>query len=247
MGRQETQLKNWSRKRKTGWHNELFWLKKHYPKNSGTSSLSPLSLDINEGENDRVCLARSGSGKPRCCYYFAGLEGADTGVMVSIWRPQNVPNFAHVRWSSRRFCIQNYALLSFIMTVADNVAILGWKSCLVKNAQAFLKYKRRVSCIYGHACSLLTLLTVFRIAAFWFGQKQVIAVVARALATQPEVTWLLDEPFGRLRDAKKVPQRTTSLVYADTRKSLGFTKVSSPRSKEKEALELSESALLVMS
>jgi len=110
-------------------------------------------------------------------------------------------------WSvSRRFLYsKNYAL--FRSYDGAITWAFGGSLCLVKNAQAFLKYKLGLSCIYwtsGAAC--LHLANRIPIASFLVVKKGVLPL-ARALGNTPEVL-STDEPFWRLR--RKSPQRTTS-------------------------------------
>lgn len=154
-------------------------------------ALSPLNLDIQEGEMIGL-LGPSGSGKTTLLRIIAGLEGSDSGQIH--FGNRDVTQ-VHVRDRRVGFVFQNYALFRH-MTVADNVAF-GLEVIPKKQRPSKAEIQKRVS-------HLLEMVQLGHLAQRYpeqlsGGQKQRIAL-ARALATQPEVL-LLDEPFGAL-DAK---------------------------------------------
>ncbi|ETI60641.1 sulfate/molybdate ABC transporter ATP-binding protein [Marinomonas profundimaris] len=194
-------------------------------------ALSPLSLDINEGEMIGL-LGPSGSGKTTLLRIIAGLEGADTGRIQ--FGDRDVTNL-HVRDRRVGFVFQNYALFRH-MTVADNVAF-GLEVLPRKERPSATEIKKRVM-------HLLDMVQLSHLANRFpsqlsGGQKQRIAL-ARALATQPEVL-LLDEPFGAL-DAKvrKELRRWLRGLHDE----LGFTSVFVTHDQE-EALELSDRVVVM--
>ncbi|PJE55952.1 sulfate/molybdate ABC transporter ATP-binding protein [Marinomonas sp. BSi20584] len=194
-------------------------------------ALSPLSLDINEGEMIGL-LGPSGSGKTTLLRIIAGLEGADTGRIQ--FGDRDVTNL-HVRDRRVGFVFQNYALFRH-MTVADNVAF-GLEVLPRKERPSPTEIKTRVM-------HLLEMVQLEHLANRFpsqlsGGQKQRIAL-ARALATQPEVL-LLDEPFGAL-DAKvrKELRRWLRGLHDE----LGFTSVFVTHDQE-EALELSDRVVVM--
>ncbi|MCB5161142.1 sulfate/molybdate ABC transporter ATP-binding protein [Marinomonas algarum] len=194
-------------------------------------ALSPLSLDIQEGEMIGL-LGPSGSGKTTLLRIIAGLEGADTGRIQ--FGDRDVTNL-HVRDRRVGFVFQNYALFRH-MTVADNVAF-GLDVLPRKERPSPSEIKKRVM-------HLLDMVQLAHLANRFpsqlsGGQKQRIAL-ARALATQPEVL-LLDEPFGAL-DAKvrKELRRWLRGLHDE----LGFTSVFVTHDQE-EALELSDRVVVM--
>ncbi|MBR7889296.1 TOBE-like domain-containing protein [Marinomonas sp. A79] len=194
-------------------------------------ALSPLSLDIQEGEMIGL-LGPSGSGKTTLLRIIAGLEGADTGRIQ--FGDRDVTNL-HVRDRRVGFVFQNYALFRH-MTVADNVAF-GLDVLPRKERPSPSEIKKRVM-------HLLDMVQLAHLANRFpsqlsGGQKQRIAL-ARALATQPEVL-LLDEPFGAL-DAKvrKELRRWLRGLHEE----LGFTSVFVTHDQE-EALELSDRVVVM--
>lgn len=194
-------------------------------------ALSPLSLNINEGEMIGL-LGPSGSGKTTLLRIIAGLEGADTGRIQ--FGDRDVTNL-HVRDRRVGFVFQNYALFRH-MTVADNVAF-GLEVLSRKERPSETEIKKRVM-------HLLDMVQLSHLANRFpsqlsGGQKQRIAL-ARALATQPEVL-LLDEPFGAL-DAKvrKELRRWLRGLHDE----LGFTSVFVTHDQE-EALELSDRVVVM--
>lgn len=194
-------------------------------------ALSPLSLDINEGEMIGL-LGPSGSGKTTLLRIIAGLEGADTGRIQ--FGDRDVTNL-HVRDRRVGFVFQNYALFRH-MTVADNVAF-GLEVLPRKERPSPTEIKTRVMHLL-EMVQLEHLATRFP-SQLSGGQKQRIAL-ARALATQPEVL-LLDEPFGAL-DAKvrKELRRWLRGLHDE----LGFTSVFVTHDQE-EALELSDRVVVM--
>ncbi|MDP5057687.1 MAG: TOBE-like domain-containing protein [Marinomonas hwangdonensis] len=194
-------------------------------------ALSPLSLDISEGEMIGL-LGPSGSGKTTLLRIIAGLEGADSGRIQ--FGDRDVTNL-HVRDRRVGFVFQNYALFRH-MTVADNVAF-GLEVLPRKERPSRVEIQKRVQ-------HLLEMVQLEHLANRFpsqlsGGQKQRIAL-ARALATQPEVL-LLDEPFGAL-DAKvrKELRRWLRGLHDE----LGFTSVFVTHDQE-EALELSDRVVVM--
>lgn len=194
-------------------------------------ALSPLSLQINEGEMIGL-LGPSGSGKTTLLRIIAGLEGADSGRIL--FGERDVTE-VHVRDRKVGFVFQNYALFRH-MTVADNVAF-GLQVLPKKQRPSDAEIRQRVS-------HLLDMVQLGHLAGRYpaqlsGGQKQRIAL-ARALATQPEVL-LLDEPFGAL-DAKvrKELRRWLRSLHDE----LGFTSVFVTHDQE-EALELSDRVVVM--
>lgn len=194
-------------------------------------ALSPLSLDIHEGEMIGL-LGPSGSGKTTLLRIIAGLEGADTGRIQ--FGDRDVTNL-HVRDRRVGFVFQNYALFRH-MTVADNVAF-GLDVLPRKEKPSAEEIKKRVQ-------HLLEMVQLSHLANRYpsqlsGGQKQRIAL-ARALATEPEVL-LLDEPFGAL-DAKvrKELRRWLRNLHDE----LNFTSVFVTHDQE-EALELSDRVVVM--
>ncbi len=194
-------------------------------------ALSPLSLDISEGEMIGL-LGPSGSGKTTLLRIIAGLEGADSGRIQ--FGDRDVTNL-HVRDRRVGFVFQNYALFRH-MTVADNVAF-GLEVLPRKERPNRVEIQKRVQ-------HLLEMVQLEHLANRFpsqlsGGQKQRIAL-ARALATQPEVL-LLDEPFGAL-DAKvrKELRRWLRGLHDE----LGFTSVFVTHDQE-EALELSDRVVVM--
>lgn len=194
-------------------------------------ALSPLSLDIKEGEMIGL-LGPSGSGKTTLLRIIAGLEGANSGTIH--FGDRDVTN-VHVRDRRVGFVFQNYALFRH-MTVADNVAFgLQVMDRAQRPAQA--EINKRVK-------ELLEIVQLGHLAQRYpeqlsGGQKQRIAL-ARALATKPEVL-LLDEPFGAL-DAKvrKDLRRWLRSLHDE----LGFTSVFVTHDQD-EALELSDRVVVM--
>ncbi|MGL4219052.1 MAG: sulfate/molybdate ABC transporter ATP-binding protein [Shewanella sp.] len=194
-------------------------------------ALSPLNLDIQEGEMIGL-LGPSGSGKTTLLRIIAGLEGADSG---NIHFGNRDVTQVHVRDRRVGFVFQNYALFRH-MTVADNVAF-GLEVIPKKQRPSAAEIQKRVS-------HLLEMVQLGHLAQRYpeqlsGGQKQRIAL-ARALATQPEVL-LLDEPFGAL-DAKvrKELRRWLRSLHDE----LKFTSVFVTHDQD-EALELSDRVVVM--
>lgn len=151
------------------------------------AALDDVSLDVREGEL-LALLGPSGSGKTTLLRIIAGLEQADSGVVMHAdedvsRRSAKDRNFG--------FVFQHYALFKH-MTVFDNVAfglkVRGWDKAKTAERVNELLHLVRLSDM-GHRYP----------AQLSGGQRQRIAL-ARALAASPRVL-LLDEPFGAL-DAK---------------------------------------------
>ncbi|QSX33742.1 TOBE-like domain-containing protein [Shewanella avicenniae] len=194
-------------------------------------ALSPLNLDIQEGEMIGL-LGPSGSGKTTLLRIIAGLEGADSGQLY--FGDRDVTQ-VHVRERRVGFVFQNYALFRH-MTVAENVAF-GLQVMPRKQRPSAAEIKQRVN-------QLLETVQLAHLAQRYpeqlsGGQKQRIAL-ARALATQPEVL-LLDEPFGAL-DAKvrKELRRWLRSLHDE----LKFTSVFVTHDQD-EALELSDRVVVM--
>ncbi|KFZ37561.1 sulfate ABC transporter ATP-binding protein [Shewanella mangrovi] len=194
-------------------------------------ALSPLNLDIEEGEMIGL-LGPSGSGKTTLLRIIAGLEGADSGQLH--FGDRDVTQI-HVRERRVGFVFQNYALFRH-MTVAENVAF-GLQVMPRKQRPSAAEIKQRVT-------HLLETVQLAHLAQRYpeqlsGGQKQRIAL-ARALATQPEVL-LLDEPFGAL-DAKvrKELRRWLRTLHDE----LKFTSVFVTHDQD-EALELSDRVVVM--
>lgn len=194
-------------------------------------ALSPLSLDIHDGEMIGL-LGPSGSGKTTLLRIIAGLETTDTGTIH--FRDREVTHL-HVRDRHVGFVFQNYALFRH-MTVAENVAF-GLQVMERRQRPAAAVIAKRVE-------QLLDIVQLGHLARRYpeqlsGGQKQRIAL-ARALATQPEVL-LLDEPFGAL-DAKvrKDLRRWLRSLHEE----LGFTSVFVTHDQD-EALELSDRVVVM--
>lgn len=194
-------------------------------------ALSPLNLDIQEGEMIGL-LGPSGSGKTTLLRIIAGLEGADSGQIQ--FGNRDVTQ-VHVRERRVGFVFQNYALFRH-MTVADNVAF-GLEVMPKKQRPSAAEIHKRVT-------QLLETVQLGHLAQRYpeqlsGGQKQRIAL-ARALATQPEVL-LLDEPFGAL-DAKvrKELRRWLRSLHDE----LKFTSVFVTHDQD-EALELSDRVVVM--
>ncbi|MBO1273476.1 TOBE-like domain-containing protein [Shewanella sp. 4t3-1-2LB] len=194
-------------------------------------ALSPLNLDIEEGEMIGL-LGPSGSGKTTLLRIIAGLEGADSGQLY--FGDRDVTQ-VHVRERHVGFVFQNYALFRH-MTVAENVAF-GLHVMPRKQRPTAAEIQKRVSLLLdtvqlGHLAQRYP-------EQLSGGQKQRIAL-ARALATQPEVL-LLDEPFGAL-DAKvrKELRRWLRSLHDE----LKFTSVFVTHDQD-EALELSDRVVVM--
>ncbi len=194
-------------------------------------ALSPLNLDIQEGEMIGL-LGPSGSGKTTLLRIIAGLEGADSGEIR--FGDRDVTQ-VHVRDRRVGFVFQNYALFRH-MTVADNVAF-GLEVMPKKQRPSASEIQKRVA-------HLLEMVQLGHLAQRYpeqlsGGQKQRIAL-ARALATRPEVL-LLDEPFGAL-DAKvrKELRRWLRSLHDE----LKFTSVFVTHDQD-EALELSDRVVVM--
>lgn len=153
-----------------------------------TEVISPLSLDIQEGEM-MALLGPSGSGKTTLLRIIAGLESNDEGKVF--FGDKDVTRL-HVRDRRVGFVFQHYALFQHL-TVADNVAF-GLTVLPKKQRPSKTEIKNKVD-------ELLKMVQLDHLATRYpnqlsGGQKQRIALV-RALATDPSVL-LLDEPFGAL-------------------------------------------------
>ncbi|RFA31000.1 sulfate ABC transporter ATP-binding protein [Alkalilimnicola ehrlichii] len=155
------------------------------------TAVDGVNLHFPEGKLTAL-LGPSGSGKTTLLRMIAGLEQADSGMVLF-----NGEDTTHVHVSRRGvgFVFQHYALFKH-MTVFDNVAFgLTVKPRRERPAKA--EIENRVH-------RLLQLVQLEWTANRYpsqlsGGQRQRIAL-ARALATEPRVL-LLDEPFGAL-DAK---------------------------------------------
>ncbi|MFN4328744.1 MAG: sulfate/molybdate ABC transporter ATP-binding protein [Limnobacter sp.] len=155
------------------------------------TALNNVSLDFNSGELVAL-LGPSGCGKTTLLRIIAGLEHADSGVVILDGEDTSA---THVRDRNVGFVFQHYALFKH-MTVFDNVAF-GMR--MKPRSQRLSKAE-----IADKVHSLLKLVQLDWLADRFpsqlsGGQRQRIAL-ARALAVEPKVL-LLDEPFGAL-DAK---------------------------------------------
>ena len=151
------------------------------------TALDRVSLDVPDGEL-LALLGPSGSGKTTLLRIIAGLEVADSGIVIS--DGENITDQS-ARHRKVGFVFQHYALFRH-MTVAENIAY-GLK---VRKAPRKLIRERVDEML--HLIRLETLQNRYP-AQLSGGQRQRVAL-ARALAAQPSVL-LLDEPFGAL-DAK---------------------------------------------
>jgi sulfate transport system ATP-binding protein len=161
---------------------------RHVSKHFGNfTALNDVSLEVPNGSL-LALLGPSGSGKTTLLRIIAGLEGADSGVILH--HDEDVTERSP-KERNVGFVFQHYALFRH-MTVFENVAF-GMRVRRCANADV----KKRV----------LELLHLVRLEGLEQryptqlsgGQRQRVAL-ARALAVQPRVL-LLDEPFGAL-DAK---------------------------------------------
>ncbi len=151
------------------------------------AALDNVSLDVNS-RGLLALLGPSGSGKTTLLRIIAGLETADTGVILY---EEEEMTHRSARERNVGFVFQHYALFRH-MSVFENVAfalrVRGWKQ----------------EAVYQRVGELLRLVRLEgyekrRPSQLSGGQRQRVAL-ARALAAQPRVL-LLDEPFGAL-DAK---------------------------------------------
>lgn len=155
------------------------------------TALNDISLDFKAGELVAL-LGPSGCGKTTLLRIIAGLERADSGVVLLNGEDASA---THVRERQVGFVFQHYALFKH-MTVFDNVAFgLRMRPKSTRPSKAEIREK---------VTSLLKLVQLDWLADRFpaqlsGGQRQRIAL-ARALAVEPSVL-LLDEPFGAL-DAK---------------------------------------------
>ena len=155
------------------------------------TALNNVSLNIGSGELIAL-LGPSGCGKTTLLRIIAGLETADSGVIL--FNGEDTTH-VHVRERQVGFVFQHYALFRH-MTVFENVAFgLRVKPRSERPSEAVIQKKVH---------ELLSLVQLDWLADRYpsqlsGGQRQRIAL-ARALAVEPKVL-LLDEPFGAL-DAK---------------------------------------------
>lgn len=155
------------------------------------TALNDISLDFKAGELVAL-LGPSGCGKTTLLRIIAGLEQADSGVVLLEGEDASQ---THVRERQVGFVFQHYALFKH-MTVFDNVAF-GLRMRPKSSRPSEQQIKTKVM-------DLLKLVQLDWLADRFpaqlsGGQRQRIAL-ARALAVEPRVL-LLDEPFGAL-DAK---------------------------------------------
>lgn len=155
------------------------------------SVLKDVSLEIHSGEL-MALLGPSGSGKTTLLRIIAGLDSADSGVILF-----NGEDIGPVSVRDRHvgFVFQHYALFPH-MTVFDNIAF----GLRVKPRRERLSSSE----IHEKVMGLLNLIQLDQMASRYpsqlsGGQRQRVAL-ARALAIEPKIL-LLDEPFGAL-DAK---------------------------------------------
>lgn len=154
-------------------------------------ALNDVTLDFPTGELVAL-LGPSGCGKTTLLRIIAGLEFADSGMVLLDGEDASD---THVRERQVGFVFQHYALFKH-MTVFDNVAFgLRVKSKKIRPSEETIRQKVH---------ELLNLVQLDWLANRFpaqlsGGQRQRIAL-ARALAVEPRVL-LLDEPFGAL-DAK---------------------------------------------
>ncbi|KKW67055.1 sulfate ABC transporter ATP-binding protein [Lampropedia cohaerens] len=154
-------------------------------------ALRDVSLSVRTGELIAL-LGPSGCGKTTLLRIIAGLESADSGVVLFSGKDAT---HVHVRERQVGFVFQHYALFRH-MTVFDNVAFgLNVRPRAQRPGKAEIREK---------VMQLLKLVQLDWLADRFpsqlsGGQRQRIAL-ARALAVEPQVL-LLDEPFGAL-DAK---------------------------------------------
>lgn len=155
------------------------------------TALDDISLEFKAGELVAL-LGPSGCGKTTLLRIIAGLERADSGVVLLNGEDASA---THVRERQVGFVFQHYALFKH-MTVFDNVAF-GLRMRPRSTRPSSTEIREKVM-------SLLKLVQLDWLADRFpaqlsGGQRQRIAL-ARALAVEPSVL-LLDEPFGAL-DAK---------------------------------------------
>lgn len=155
------------------------------------NALSNITLSIQTGELVAL-LGPSGSGKTSLLRIIAGLEEADSGMILF-----GGEDMTHIRTTERKvgFVFQHYALFKH-MTVFDNIAY-GLRVRPKKERPSKKEINEKVT-------ELLSLVKLDALADRYpsqlsGGQRQRVAL-ARALAVEPKVL-LLDEPFGAL-DAK---------------------------------------------
>jgi len=163
-------------------HEYFDW--KHSKKFGHFQALSLCHLDITKAKWSRFA-GRLGPGKNHAvAYYCCDLEAARTQGRSSIGNRDVTTARAY---SSRRFFVfQNLRTFSFIYG-CDNV-LLGWKSCLVKNAQAFLKNTKACHAFIGMACSFAHLANRFPSSFLAMRQKTAYCLGKSFWATQPEST-----------------------------------------------------------
>jgi len=150
-------------------------------------ALDDVSLEVPDGSLTAL-LGPSGSGKSTLLRLIAGLEEADSGIVML-----NGQDVTHLSVQERGigFVFQHYAAFKH-MTVRDNIAFgLKIRKMPKDQIRARVKELIRLVQLQGMAHRYPSQLSG--------GQRQRMAL-ARALAAEPKLL-LLDEPFGAL-DAK---------------------------------------------